>query len=56
MTNRKFVFKFEGDESKNLYDVLSTIDGDCSEKELDLLESMEAMREFNITIILEEVK
>lgn len=53
---RKFVFEFDSEESKNLYDVLSTIDGDCSEKELDFLEAMEAMRDFNITIILEEVK
>lgn len=56
MADRKFVFEFDADESKNLWDLFAMVeDEDRSEKEMQLVESMEVMRDFKITITVEEV-
>ena len=53
---RKFVFEFDTDESKTLYDLFELVGDDLQEKELQLVEAMEAMRDYKITITIEEVK
>ena len=53
---RKFVFEFDTDESKTLYDLFELVGDDLQEKELQLVEAMEAMRDYKVTITVEEVK
>lgn len=51
----KHTFEFDVEESKTLYDLFVLDEEDAQQKELDVIATIEKLRDYKITIIVEEV-